>query len=275
MKKVFLFLFLVSSMLVLDSCSAVRTVGQVLNQINLFTVEQDKELGNQLYLQIQEAPNDYPLLDPVKYATAYTHIRRIMKTIMDTEAVAYADEFEWTINIIDSDVLNAFAAPGGKIYVYKGLIDYLDNEAQLAGVIAHEMGHVACRHSTRQMTKQYGIQYLSDLVLGKNASQYLQLAASLAGNVGSLAFSRSDEYEADACAVAYLSYTDYNPLGIAGFFEKMLADGNAGGSSIKWLSTHPSPPDRIDNIYATWELYGSEQGNDFVDRYKQVKASLK
>lgn len=257
-------------------CGAISTVGAVLNEVNLFTVDQDKEFGNQLYNQIQSGEAaDYPLLDATKYATAYAHLDRVLKTILNTGMVDYTSEFEWKVGIIDADVLNAFACPGGKIYVYRGLINYLDNEAQLAGVMAHEMAHIARRHSTRQMTKEYGVSTLTSMLLGDNPNQYVQIAAQLAGNVGGLSFSRTDEYEADNYAVAYLSGTEYNPLGVAGFFEKMLADGTAGGTSLTFLSTHPSPPDRIQKIKEHWAEYGSVKGNDFADRYSQVKASVR
>ncbi|MCL2098510.1 MAG: M48 family metallopeptidase [Bacteroidales bacterium] len=245
-----------------------------LNQMNLFSIEDEKTFGNQMYAQIQETPKDYPLLDPAKHAAAYAHVTRILQTLLNSGQVNYAKEFEWSIRIIDADVLNAFACPGGKVYVYKGLINFLDNEAQLAGVIAHEIGHIANRHSTRQMTKQYGMSALTDMLLGQNPNQYVQMATQLAGGVGSLAFSRSDEYEADNSAVRYLSATDYNPLGVAGFFKKMIANGEAGGSSLTWLSTHPSPPDRIQKIQEAWVAYGSKKGDDFVARYSQLKAAL-
>ena len=264
MKKIYYFLLTV---VLFMACGT-------LNQINLYSVDDDKNFGNQMYAQIQEDKTDYPILDAAKYATAYSHVNRILKTLLASPSVNYVKEFEWTIQIIDADVLNAFACPGGKIYVYKGLLKYLDNEAQLAGVIAHEMGHISNRHSTRQMTKQYGVSVLSGLLLGDNPNQYVQLAAQLAGTVGGLAFSRSDEYEADNCAVKFLSDTDYNPLGVAGFFQKMMADGQAGGTSLTFLSTHPSPPDRIQKIQEAWVTYGSKKGDDFAARYTQLKASL-
>ena len=245
-----------------------------LNQINLFSVEDDKKFGNQMYAQIQEDPKDYPLLDPAKHPVAYTHVNRILQTLLSSSSVNYVKEFDWTIRIVDADVLNAFACPGGKIYVYKGLIKFLDNEAQLAGVIAHEMAHISNRHSTRQMTKQFGVASLTDLLLGQTSNQYAQLAAQMAGTLGGLAFSRSDEYEADNHAVKYLSDTGYNPLGIAGFFQKMTADGQAGGTSLTFLSTHPSPPDRIQKIQEAWGSYGSKKGDDFAVRYTQLKNSL-
>ncbi len=265
MKTIRLFLLAALS---LTACST-------LNQINIFSVEDDKELGKKMYAQIQQDTKEYPLLDPVKYATAYAHVNRIMKTILNTGVVDYATEFEWTVQIIDADVLNAFACPGGKMYVYKGLINYLDDEAQLAGVMAHEIAHIASRHSTRQLTKDQGVSYLTNLLLGDNPNSYLQLAAQMAGTLGGLSFSRTDEYEADNLAVAYLSYTSYNPLGVAGFFEKMIAEGQSSGASLTFLSTHPSSPDRIEKIKAAWVTYGSKAGDNFSARYKEVKNSLK
>ena len=264
MRKIYSFLL---TAVLLTACGT-------LNQINLFSLEDDKNFGNQMYAQIQQDKTEYPLLDAAKYATAYGHMNRIMKSLLNTGLVNYTNDFEWTIQIIDADVLNAFACPGGKIYVYKGLIKYLDNEAQLAGVIAHEMGHIANRHSTRQMTQQYGREMLTEMLLGNNPNQYVSLAAQLAGTMGGLAFSRTDEYEADNCAVKYLSASGYNPLGVAGFFEKMIADGSAGGTSLTFLSTHPSPPDRIQKIREAHVAYGSKKGDDFVARYAQVKSSL-
>ncbi len=246
-----------------------------LNQINLFSVEDDKTFGNQMYAQIQGDTKEYPLLDSVKYADAYKNVRRIFNTILSSGQVEHAKDFDWSVQIIDADVLNAFACPGGKLYVYKGLIKYLDNEAQLAGVMGHEMAHAACRHSTEQMTKQYGISTISSMLLGQNPDMYLQIAAQLAGNVGGLAFSRTDEYEADSQAVIYLSHTEYNPLGVAGFFEKMQAEqtGNSG-KTPEWLSTHPKDENRIKNIKEVWEKNGSKKGNDFTDRYKQWTKAL-
>ena len=159
------------------------------------------------------------------------------------------------------------------MYVYRGLIQYLDNEAELAGVMAHEIGHVSGRHSTRQMTKQYGVSALSSMVLGKNAGQLATTTAQIAGTLSGLAFSRSDESEADAFAVKVLSATDYNPLGVAGFFKKMETEGKSNGTPAI-LSTHPSSPDRISRIMATWQTLGAKKGNDYAERYKTLKKNI-
>lgn len=270
-------LLLLALLLSFAGCKTVSDAADALGSINLANVETDKQLGAQMYAQIAADPQNYPLLDEVKYAEAYQHIRRITNTILDCGAVANRDVFEWSVMIIDADdVQNAFACPGGKLYVYTGLINYLANEAELAGVMAHEVAHAATRHSTRQISQKQGLDFLTSIVLGKNPNALVSTVAQIAGNMGGLAFSRKDENEADNLAVSYLSHTEYNPLGVAGFFEKLIAAGAAGNNGFaKYFSTHPSSEDRVQRIREAWVTYGSKSGNDFADRYQQVKNSIK
>jgi predicted Zn-dependent protease len=156
------------------------------------------------------------------------------------------------------------------MYFYTGLIEYLDNEAQFAGVLAHEMAHADRRHSTEMLTKQYGFSILLGVLLGDNPSMLAKILADLTVNLGALKYSRNNEYEADEYAVKYLSDTEYHPLGVAGFFEKL--DG--ASSPPEFLSTHPSPENRIEAIYAVWESLGSPTGETFPERYQQFKNSL-
>lgn len=252
------------------------SVANVLGSINPTDVSTDKELGAQMYAQIASDPKNYPLLDEKKYAEAYGHVRRIATTILNSGVVEHRDVFDWSVMIIDADnVQNAFACPGGKLYVYTGLIKYLDNEAQLAGVMAHEIAHAAARHSSRQIFQNNSIAFISSLILGEKPSELSTMVAQIAGGMGGLAFSRKDESEADNLAVYYLSHTDYNPLGVAGFFEKLQATGMGSEDGIAtYFSTHPASADRIQQIHEAWKAYGSRQGNDFTDRYRLVKNSL-
>lgn len=277
MKKIFILsLFTVISISFIG-CSTVSSVANAIGSINPTDISTDKELGTQMYAQIASDPANYPLLDEAKYPEAYTHIKRITKTILDCGVVENRDVFDWSVKIIDADdVQNAFACPGGKLYVYTGLIKYLDNEAQLAGVMAHEIAHAAARHSSRQIFQNNSVAYISGLLLGEHPSELATMVAQIAGNMGGLAFSRKDESEADNLAVYYLSHTDYNPLGVAGFFEKLQADGmGSEGGIATYFSTHPASSDRVQRIHAAWEAYGSKKGNDYADRYQQLKNSIK
>jgi beta-barrel assembly-enhancing protease len=237
--------------------------------VNIFSIEDDKALGAQFDAEISSDPATYPILSPATYADAYQYIYDIRDRILDAGQVRYKDEFEWQVKIIrDDNILNAFCTPGGYIYVYTGLIKYLDNEAQLAGVLGHEIAHADLRHVTDQLTEQYGISLLLSLVLGQNQNVLSDIAVGLA----SLAFSRGDESQADEYSVNYLCSNLYTAYGAAGFFEKIEAEG--GATIPEFLSTHPSPENRIEDIYAHFDELGCEGDEIYVDRYQDLKDAL-
>ncbi|MCF8367576.1 MAG: M48 family metalloprotease [Bacteroidales bacterium] len=238
--------------------------------INIFSINDDIELGNQLKAEIENNPSTYPLLNENAYPEAYYHLNRIRDSILNYGELKYADRFDWHIDIIQNDsVLNAFCAPGGYICVYTGIMKYLDNEAQLAGVMGHEMAHADRRHSTDQLTKAYGLQLLLSIVLGNNPNQLAEIAASLAAGVATLAFSRDAEYEADEYSVKYLYGSSYDARGVAGFFEKI------GQAPVpEFLSTHPSPDNRVEEINAWWTSLGGKEGNWYEAGYSNIINSL-
>ena len=254
-----------SALLLLISC------GEDDTGVNIFTTEDDIQLGLQMQQEIYANPAEYPVLDTIQYAAAYQHIRRIRDTLLATHEVDYDKLFEWDVHIIKNDtVLNAFCTPGGFIYFYTGLIKYLDDESQFAGVLAHEMAHAAKRHSTEQLTKAYGLQLLVSIVLGQNPTALAQIAADLAAGVASLAFSREDEYESDEYSVRYLYKTSYDPRGVAGFFLKM----EGAPQPPQFLSTHPSPENRIEKIDEVWQSLGGKSGLTYAARYQEFKDAL-
>jgi predicted Zn-dependent protease len=239
--------------------------------INLFSVEDDIKFGQSLEEEIAANPQEFPILSEDQYPEAYDHIYRIRDSILNTGLITYDDRFEWKVYIIHNDsVLNAFAAPGGYMYFYTGIIKYLDNEAQFAGVMAHEMAHADLRHSTSMLTKKYGVQILLSIILGQANSQLADIVASLAYGLGELAYSRDNEYQADEKAVEYTYQTTYDARGIAGFFIKM----DEAPRPPEFLSTHPSPENRVEKINETWQNLGGKVGNEYVDSYNAFKASL-
>lgn len=210
--------------------------------LNLFTIEQDIELGKQVKQEILSNPSEYPVLPERGNEQLYNYVRGITAKILNSGQVDYRNEFAWEVYIIkDDDVLNAFATPGGYIFVYTGLINFLDSDDQLAGVIGHEIAHSALRHSTEQMTKVYGLSALASVVTGNSDPGMLeQIALSLM----SLKFSRGAETEADMHSVEYLCPTSYRADGAAGFFIKTQDQP----SPPEFLSTHPSPANRVQKI---------------------------
>ncbi|MFC2101061.1 M48 family metalloprotease [Bacteroidota bacterium] len=239
--------------------------------INFFSIEDDKQLGIEISQEIANNPNEFPILDMNQYATAYNYLYEYRDSILKTGEVGYANEFVWQFRIIHrDDVVNAFAVSGGYLYFYTGLIKFLDNGAQFAGVVAHEMAHAANRHTTNQLTKVYGLQVLLGLILGENPSAIAEIAAGLASGLASLAFSRSHEYNADEYAVRYTYNTQWDSRGVGGFFQKI----EGGSTPPTFLSTHPSPEDRYDKILEMWNILGGKIGQENTAAYLQFKNSL-
>ena len=237
--------------------------------INLFTVQDDMNLGAEVAAEIDADPVTYPVMDSASFPVAYGHLNRIKNTILNSGQVKYKDRFAWRVRIIrDDSVLNAFCTPGGYIYVYTGIIKFLDSEDQFAGVLAHEIAHADERHSTEALTKQYGTEVLFAIILGENQGTLSEIAKGMIG----LKYSRDNETEADTRSVDYLYPTEYDARGTARFFEKIVASG--GGSGPEFLSTHPSPDNRVTNITNHWQSKGAKVGGTFPERYLEFKQSL-
>jgi beta-barrel assembly-enhancing protease len=241
-------------------------------KVNFFSVDEDIAMGEQITAEILANPEEYPILDPATHPEAYAYINRIKNDILASEDIRFKDRFEWNVYIIDKDVFNAFAIPGGNTFYYTGLIKFLDNEASLAGVMAHEIAHADRRHSTNRLTKVYGFQIVAAMLLGDNPSLIQRILADLAATTTTLSFSRADEFEADEYAVTYLYPSEIDSRGVAYFFEKMDAEASPGW--LTYFSTHPPDDERIEAIYETNTKLGGKDGNVFSERYEEFKKML-
>ncbi len=237
-----------------------------------FSVDKDVELGQEVTDEILSNPSEYPVLKRKEYPEAYAHLDSMRDVLLATGQIKYADRFHWEVFIIDKEVLNAFALPGGNTFYYTGLIKFLDDEASMAGVMAHEFVHADHRHSTNGMTKMYGVQTMLSVIIGDESGVIEDILAQLASGATSLAFSRADEYEADEYAVRFLYETGWDARGVARFFEKM--DTEDGAEWMKYLKTHPSPDDRVSEIERHPENLGGKEGGEFPDRYQELKNNL-
>jgi predicted Zn-dependent protease len=155
----------------------------------------------------------------------------------------------FTIKVIDAEEINAFALPGGFFFVNTGVITAADNEAEMAGVMAHEIAHVAARHGMKQQTKGDLINYASIpamILLGGWTGYAIRQGAQLAIPMGFLTFSRKDEAEADMLGLQYMYKTGYDPNSFVDFFEKVQSqEKRKPGSMAKVFSSHPPTADRI------------------------------
>jgi beta-barrel assembly-enhancing protease len=243
--------------------------------MNAFSLQDDLALGKQVSGEIDGNSKEYPVLAEAGNEKIYGYVRGITQKLLNSGQVAHRDQFPWVVKIINDDkTLNAFCTPGGYIYVYTGLIKFLDSEDQLAGVMGHEIAHAANRHSTKQMTKQYGLSALAMVAVaatGEKNQETKALAAQMAMGLATLRFSRDHEREADASSVNYLCATDYNASGTAGFFKKM--EGNA--TPPQFLSTHPNPGNRVKDIEAKAVSMGCKGTNFHQAEYNKMKALLR
>jgi beta-barrel assembly-enhancing protease len=216
-----------------------RNVGK---GVNFYSLEREIALGKQL---AQEVERSSKLIDdPV--VTEY--VNRVGQNLVRNSDA----RVPFTIKVIDSDEVNAFALPGGFFYVNSGLILRAEEESELAGVMAHEISHVCARHGTKNATKGEAMQLamIPLMLLGPGgwAGYGIYEAASLAIPVTYLKFSRDAEREADYLGVEYMYKAGYDPNSYVTFFERIQADEKRRPGTIpKVFSTHPPTPDRIEN----------------------------
>jgi beta-barrel assembly-enhancing protease len=237
--------------------------------INFFSVSDDLAFGAQTAAQIDSDPS-FNILDSASNVAAYKYIYDVRNGILNTNLLTFKDRFPWRIRIVKDDTtLNAFCTPGGYIYFYTGLIKFLDYESELAGVMGHEMAHADKRHSTDALTRQYGISLMLDIVFGQDKGQLARIAAGLKD----LQYSRKNESEADEYSVIWLNSTDWDAKGAAGFFQKLIDQGQSGGTP-QFLSTHPDPGNRVEARIKKWEELGSKPGQQYQARYTNFKALL-
>ncbi|MEX2261522.1 MAG: M48 family metallopeptidase [Bryobacteraceae bacterium] len=212
---------------------------------NLFTPEQDIQLGREAATQVRRE------LPVVRDSALQGYIERVGGRLASQPGAA---KFPYEFGLINDRSINAFALPGGPVFINTGLITSADNEAQLAGVMAHEIAHVALRHGTAQASRSQAIQLPAAIaggLVGGGGSllgQLAQLGIGLGAQSVLLSYSREAELEADALGARIMHSAGYNPLEMARFFEKLEAEG--GSRAPQFLSSHPSPGNRLQQVQA-------------------------
>ena len=206
--------------------------------VNFYSLEKEIALGKQL---AQEVERQAKIIDDPVIAE---YVNRVGQNLVRNSDA----KVPFTIKVLDSEEVNAFALPGGFFFVNSGLVLKADNEAELAGVMAHEIAHVAARHGTRQATRGTIINYASIplIFMGGWTGYAIRQGAGLAIPLGFLTFSRGFESEADMLGLEYLYKTGYDPGAFVDFFEKIQTlEKRKPGTLSKVFSTHPMTDDRI------------------------------
>ncbi len=230
----------------------------------------DDTLGSNSAAQINNGMPGMEVLDETDYPEAYEYLNNLKSKILASGKVKHGEDFKWELKIIkDDSVLNAFCLPGGYIYVYTGLMKYLETEHALAGVIGHEMAHADLRHGTTQLVKNMGLSLALQLIFGGDASQLVNIGANLIA----LSFSRSDEKDADMKSVEYLYNTELDARGTGVFFKKIQKDGK-NPEIVEFLSTHPNPDNRVEEINNKWMELGGKKGLENRQKYQSMLKTL-
>jgi predicted Zn-dependent protease len=242
---------------------------------NLFSKEQDVQLGKEAAAQVEKQ------MQIVNNKDLENFINQIGRKLIATPE-ADAKSFAYSFKVVNDKSINAFALPGGPAFIHTGLIAAADNEGQVAGVMAHEISHVALRHGTNQASKANLIE-LPALLAGSVAGgsmigQLAQIGVGLGANSVLLKFSRNAERDADLLGTRIMSGAGYNPIEMARFFEKLESETGAARSSFEqFLSDHPNPGNRVTAVeeeiqYLPKRSYASDSGQ--IERMKQIIAKL-
>lgn len=212
---------------------------------NMFSRDQDVQLGKEYSQQVEQ---QYKVINNSEL-TAY--INRIGKRLVEKGQL---ENYPFFFKVVHDDSINAFALPGGPMYVHTGLIKAADNEAQIAGVLAHELSHVVLRHGTNQATKAQFAQIgamLGGALLGNGSltGQLAQLGIGLGANSVLLKFSRGAESDADLLGSYTMARAGYNPVEMARFFEKLEAEAGKTPKLLEiFTASHPNPGNRVKAI---------------------------
>jgi predicted Zn-dependent protease len=229
--------------LTIAACATNPATGK--KELSLMSEAQEIELGKQADADVRREMGMYEDAE----------LSRYVETIgMRLARASQRPNLPWRFAIVDEPAINAFALPGGFIYVTRGILPFLDNESELAGVLGHEVGHVTARHSAQQYTKAttagLGVTLLSIFV--PEARPFQNLTETALGLMF-LKYGRDDELEADRLGVDYTAKAGWNPRGVGGMLETLSrldeADGSRRGVP-NWLSTHPAPADRVEKVQA-------------------------
>lgn len=237
---------------VLLSAGAAQAAG-----LNLVSLDQEWSMRNDLHAQVQQQAR------LVNDRASLQYLNQLGRRIA---AQTPMGNLPWDFFIVDDPGVNAFNLPGGLVYVNRGLIAEADSLDQLAGVLAHEIGHGAARHGTQLMTRSYGYNLLAGLLLGRDAGQGKQMLAQLVGTGMLTRYSRDAELEADRLGVEYAARAGYNPKGSADFFRQLLQMRQRRPTKVEqFFSTHPLTEQRITQVESAASRYGNRGTHDTRD----------
>ena len=225
------------ALLLLALLAGCATTGVNRGDVNLVSLDEEWQLGQQLE---RDLARQLPLVND-RALVAYVN-EMGQRIVRQTEL----GNRPWKFHVVADPEINAFNIPGGHVYVNTGLIESVDDAAELAGVMAHEIAHGVARHGTERLTKAYGLNIGAGLLLGQNPAVYEQILAQILAGGAIAKFSRGDERESDRLGVRYMYEAGYDPFGMPEVFEKLMQQKRQRRSAVnQFFATHPLTEDRI------------------------------
>lgn len=252
--------------------SCVKNAATGHSQLNLMSRQEEIDAGKSAMPELIQSYGGI-----VPDAALQTYVTRVGMDLVQYTEADYKS-LPWEFTFLNSDVINAFALPGGKVFITRGLAERMTNEAQLAGVLGHEIGHVTAEHADKRMAEQLGVSIgaaVGSAVISAAAGEKNQTVAQVGSEVFvtglgvyALTFSRTEENEADALGMRYMTKAGYNPMAQYQVMEILRSAAGSGGSP-EFLSTHPAPQTRMDRIKKQVETtYASTQNNPQYQFYE-------
>lgn len=220
---------------------------------------------------------EYPIFETrgdAKRIQFQAYVDSLARSVLAQVPKSAKPGYDFKFTLIDKNVENAFAVPGGYVYIYTGIIKKMNNEAELSGVLGHEISHVVWHHYRDALAKTAGMGILLDALLGDDAGKLAQVVAGSLFQLAALKVSRSNESEADHYGTIYSGNAGRNPLGIANYFSRAQSAGFA------WLSSHPGSTDRVkdvtDQVNADTFLksLAADSSKNYTDRFVAMKSLI-
>lgn len=256
----------------LVGCSTNPATGE--KGLSFFTREQEIEIGRDAAPKFEDEFGG-EVQDP--------QLQNYVDSVGQRVAAHAERNMPYEFTLVADKTPNAFALPGGPIFITAGLMELMTTERQLAAVLAHEVGHIAAEHNTRSMSRGMVAQILAELAgtAAGDRGQTAKMATQVVTHMTQLKYSRGAEYEADALGIRYMTAAGYNPWGMVGLLERLAAKSQEGGKLGEMFSTHPLTSERIEHAEETirdnarYNSYSQDAPDPGRDRFGQMQRRLR
>ena len=256
---------LLLGLLLLSGCATTGPGGK--RSLILIGSDSEVSFGKQMAEQVRSESKTFPDTAWARYVNA---VGQRLVAVSDRRNIAYS------FTVLEKNEINAFALPGGYLYIYTGLLKLMDNEAELAAVLGHELSHVVARHGIKRMQQVLGISLIEQIALGNRGSEAAKSAINLGIGIALQGYSRENELEADRDGVYYLYRAGYDPKAAVTMFQK-LAGQEKGGRSVfeRLAASHPETKERIARVEKEIEGFPPRSNlNLGKEPYQELKRRL-